>query len=578
MTGILPPTAHGDTAARAPHFAAWLDRFLADYYRLRPVNATFIGVHDFDHLLPDCSEKGLAEKLDSIYTLLAQLTTLPDEPLTPAQEIDRRLAAGFLRIQLWESESAHFARGNPSFYTGEAVFGLMSLLLTDFAPLATRIESLIQRMTAVPRLLEEGRRNISAAPLEWTQRASRECHGAQLFLTEGIAHLLPEIPAQADELRIAASAAAQAFADHQRYLDDELAQRTHDDVACGDAALALLLEQGHCLPMDGDGIVAYAEAELAKAETYLADHAAEFQATSWQDAVARLADLHPTPDGYYARFSELWQASRELVAEQQLLTWPDFPLAYQPRPAWSRAAAPYLYFLFYRAPAVWQRPPVHAYLLTPLDDLTPAEQEQQLRATNDSVIKLNHVVHHGGVGHHVQNWHAYRAASRIGQIAAVDTASRIALYCGGTMAEGWSCYATRLMQEAGFLTPLEAYAEQLARARMAARAVVDVRLHQGRMTLDEATAYYVQHSGMSQSASRAEAVKNSMFPGAAIIYLMGTDMIVDLREELKKRQGDAFALGSFHDNFLAYGSIPVALIRDAMLAEVSSEKESSHVE
>ncbi|MCB0131238.1 MAG: DUF885 family protein, partial [Caldilineaceae bacterium] len=254
------------------------------------------------------------------------------------------------------------------------------------------------------------------------------------------------------------------------------------------------------------------------------------------------------------------------------------PIQYAPRPKWARAAAPYLYFLFYRAPAVWRRPPVHAYLLAPLDDLTPAEQEQQLRATNDSVIKLNHVVHHGGVGHHVQNWHAYRAASRIGQIAAVDTASRIALYCGGTMAEGWSCYATRLMQEAGFLTPLEAYAEQLARARMAARAVVDVRLHQGRMTLDEASAYYVQHSGMSQSASRAEAVKNSMFPGAAIIYLMGTDMIVDLREELKKRQGDAFALGSFHDKFLAYGSIPVALIRDAMLAEVSSEKESSHVE
>ena len=39
---------------------AWLDDFFALYYRTRPVNATFIGVHDYDHLLPDASEEGWA--------------------------------------------------------------------------------------------------------------------------------------------------------------------------------------------------------------------------------------------------------------------------------------------------------------------------------------------------------------------------------------------------------------------------------------------------------------------------------------------------------------------------------------
>ena len=49
----------------------------------------------------------------------------------------------------------------------------------------------------------------------------------------------------------------------------------------------------------------------------------------------------------------------------------------------------------------------------------PDRQLQMLRATNDSVIKLNHVVHHGALGHHVQNWYAYRGASRIGMRRAV---------------------------------------------------------------------------------------------------------------------------------------------------------------
>ena len=111
------------------------------------------------------------------------------------------------------------------------------------------------------------------------------------------------------------------------------------------------------------------------------------------------------------------------------------------------------------------------------------EQSRRLRATNESVIKLNHVIHHGSIGHHVQNWHAFRAASRIGQMAAVDCASRIAMFCGGTMAEGWSSYVVDLMGEVGFLTPLEVYSQHYARMRAAARAIVDVNLHHGRISL-----------------------------------------------------------------------------------------------
>jgi uncharacterized protein (DUF885 family) len=244
-----------------------------------------------------------------------------------------------------------------------------------------------------------------------------------------------------------------------------------------------------------------------------------------------------------------------------------------PRPTWSREAAPYLYFLFYRSPAAYNRPPVHDYLVTPIDLSLPAEeQEKLLRANNDSAIKLNHVVHHGSIGHHVQNWYAFRAASRMGRVAAVDCASRIAMFCGGTMAEGWAVYATDLMGEVGFLTPLELYAEHQGRRRMSARAIVDVRLHQGRFTLDEAAAFYEQQAGMSPVAARGEAVKNSMFPGAAMMYLIGTDRIKDLRQEMERRWGNQFSLRRFHDQFLSYGSIPVALIAEEMEKETKGDQ------
>jgi len=549
-------------------FQSWLARFFDSYYRHRPVNATFIGEHGFDHLLPDLSAAGVEALASDMARLLEDAATLNEIALSPVERIDKRLAEGFLRIQQWELGSAHFQRGNPSLYTGEAIFGVIGLFLTDFAPFVERAEAAIARMHAIPTLLAQGEQNVRQAPPAWTERALRECKGARAFFGRGIDRLAEQAPAQQAGLRTAADAVLAAFARYEEYLEQALRGQVITAPACGAEALDLLLRDGHCLKQSADEILAYALAQMEAAEAHLTEHAADFGANDWRQTLAALADLHPSVDGYLPRYAELWNDSRRLVGEADLLTWPDFPIEYVPQPAWAREAAPSLYFLFYRAPAAFQRPPVHHYLVTPIDASMPeAEQMRRLRATNDSVIKLNHVVHHGGVGHHVQNWYAYHGASRIGQVAAVDCAARIAMFCGGTMAEGWACYATRLMAEQGFLTPLEEFGEVHADLRMAARAVVDVRLHRSEFTLEEAARFYAERTAMSAEAAHGEAVKNSMFPGAALIYLMGRDTILALRTDFQRQLGDGFNLRDFHNRFLSFGSIPVALIAAAMREE-----------
>ena len=549
------------TQTQAPGFRAWLDDFFAAYYRRRPVNATFIGLHQYDEQLPDFSDSGAGDTSADMETLLAQLRALPPETLDRAEALDRKLAEGFLQIQLWEYGSQHFHLGNPSLYTGEAIFGILSLFLSNFAPFAERVESAIARMEAIPTLLDQGRANVRSAPVAWTERAVRECTGALAFLQSGVEALIRDEGIDGTRFLAAAAKATSAFVDFQEYLETELITRGTDDYACGEDAFDLMMRQGHFVEMGAEDIARYGEEQMAEAQAYLDEHVADFGATTWREALAQLSDLHPTIDNYYDSYTEVWKACRRTAESNELVSWPDFPIRYVPRPAWSREAAPYLYFLFYRSPAAYNRPAVHDYLVTPIEASLPAEkQDQLLRAHNDSVIKLNHVVHHGSIGHHVQNWHAFRAESRIGRMAAVDCASRIAMFCGGTMAEGWAVYATELMGEVGFLTPLEMYAEYQGRRRMSARAIVDVRLHQGRFSLDEAATFYEQRAGMSPGAARGEAVKNSMFPGAAMMYLVGTDRIKSLRQEMGRRWGSQFSLRRFHDQFLSYGSIPVALV------------------
>ncbi len=550
-------------------FSAWLDDFFAAYYRRRPVNATFIGIHDYDDALPDFSPSGVAETVTEMDALLRDLRTgAVAAPETSAEQIDRTLAEHFLTIQTWEYGSRHFQGGNPCVYTGEAIFGVLSLFLRPFAPLGERVEAAIARMNAIPHFLTTAAENVRSAPAAWTERAIRECIGAMHFLGGGVDMLIADEAITDPRFRAAATVARQAFAAYRSFLATDLRAPPTEAYDCGGEAFEMYLALGHELTQSGAAIERYARDQFAEAHARLVEGARQFGMSDWRAALASLADLHPSVETYTERFHEVWDGCRATAVKHDLVTWPAFPIRYVPQPHWARDAAPFLYFLPYRSPAAYNRPSIHDYLVPPIEaEMPPDEQERRLRATNDSVIKLNHVAHHGGIGHHVQNWHAFHAPSRIGRIAAVDCASRIAMFCGGTMAEGWSSYAVDVMGEVGFLTPLELYSQHYARMRAAARAIVDVNLHHGRFSLDQAIAFYRDDTGMTEQAAHAEAVKNSTFPGAAMIYLIGQDMICDLRRQVAAREGSAFDLRRFHDRFLSYGSIPVAMIADIMRAE-----------
>jgi Bacterial protein of unknown function (DUF885) len=542
-------------------FSASLDRFFDSYYRHRPVNATFIGFHDHDHRLPRRSDAAVEALVQEMASLRAELGSFREEELSPIEKLDSRLALGFLDIETWELESGYFHRRNPAWYTGECVFGIFSLLLREFAPLPERLQCARSRLAEIPRLLDEGRENVRQARRPWIERAIRECESALSFFDEGIAH----VPGS-EELGKSSAPARAAFVGFRERLES-LLDRPSTDVSAGEEAFSLLLRQGHALDEDAESIAARAVEELSERLDALETGARSFGARGFRDALALLEDERPLRDGYYRRYREVWERSRALALEQALVSWPDYPVEYVAQPRWARTSAPGLYFLFYRSPAPLDPIRPVDYLVTPLEPETSAEEaERILRATNDSVIKLNHVVHHGGLGHHIQNWHAREAPSRVGRIAAVDCASRIAMLCGGTMAEGWASYATDVMNEAGFLTPLEAYAEHHAHARSAARAIVDVELHCGRMSFDEAVRFYQEKTSMGERAARSEATKNSMFPGAAVIYFVGSGLIHGLRRELERRDGAAFDLRGFHDRFLAHGSIPVSLAAASMRA------------
>ena len=353
--------------------ASTLNAFLEAYCLRFPVNASFLGVHDYDDRLPDFGENGIAETIDEMKTLRAGLR---------GNSIDEQLARSFVTIQIEEYSGDHFHRANPALYTGEAIWGILT------SP---------QRLNAVPRLLSQARQNVRAAPIEWTKRAIRECRAA---IT-----ILERIPESADAMK--------AFQEFDGYLNREVLQHPHSEYGCGSEFFDLLMKEGHRMRESAEEFLRFAEEEFRRHRNA--------QAPADQPTVYDLS-----------RHQSCWDECRQLVVSRELLTWPDFPLIFTRPPDLVRDAAQDLYYLAYRAPAAFHPPLPHRCEVNPCGPIT---------------LKLNHVVHHAGTGHHVQNYYAYRSVSLIGKIAAVDCASRIAMFCGGTMAEGWACYATDLTEE-----------------------------------------------------------------------------------------------------------------------------------
>jgi hypothetical protein len=544
-----------------------LGAFFDSYYRLRPVNATFTGIHDHDHRLPDWSPDGLAAAADEMRALRASLVAgrRPDVSLRDVAQRDRELAIAFLDVQLAERDSDHFQRRNPSLAAGEAIFSLVSLMTRPFAPTAQRVDAAIARLTAVPAFLEGAQQSmITGIPDQWRAKCLRECDGAQRLLGDGIGKWIAVESIdhrRSDHLTRAAAQAAQAFDRFRSWLDGEAAPAPAERSACGPELFDLLLSRGHWCDRSRGELGVEARAALDDALATLDARARQAAPGGWAEVNQRLTEAHPDVDDYLTAYQRAWDACHSRATAAGLVTWPVYPIRYVPIPVHTRDAAPNLYYLFYRSPAPFDGLPVHDYVVTPIERDMPAdEQVRRLRATNTSVIKLNHVVHHGAIGHHVQNFYAYAGASEIGRVAAVDCASRIGMFQGGTMAEGWACYATDLMDEIGFFTPDESLAQQHTRARLLARAVVDIGLHEGSMSVDDAVAVYRDRIGMSPDAARAEVCKNSMFPATAVMYWLGTDSLHRLRRERQRVEGASFSLRGLHDRVLSFGSIPVPLV------------------
>jgi uncharacterized protein (DUF885 family) len=176
-------------------------------------------------------------------------------------------------------------------------------------------------------------------------------------------------------------------------------------------------------------------------------------------------------------------------------------------------------------------------------------------------------VHEGFPGHFLQT-------------AVSNRGSLVRLFAGGTETiEGWAHYCEEMMREQGFIKGLEAQFMKTNDAIWrAVRIIVDVKLSRGEMSFDEAVNMLMKEAGMSKEGAVGEVRWYTLSPGYPLSYLLGKHLILELREDIKKRMGKKFNVKFFHDTILANGELPMGLLRevfDMKLAELGIKQSTS---
>jgi len=473
----------------------------------------------------------------------------------------------------------------------------------------------VERLRAIPAFLEAARGNLAAgvrdgnlpdrrmierdgvagakANADYFRKAlpesARSYLGGRPFATA----MLSDV---AESARVAADA-WESFAGFllQTYPASDVADR----YAAGEQEYAWRLRNCLRVNRNVEDLFAYGADQVAHYEEQLYAVAREVAGEGgltlpWDSAGDRLASTRAVTE-YLAQDSpkndeELFQWYREAgeraVAwgrEHQLFDIPDdYRLEVTATPPVLRSSIDAVY---YPAPP-FKKSGVGRFYLTPTDN-DPAA----LRLNNRASV-ADTAIHEGFPGH---DWHfkyMTRYASEISNIrwltpGAVEDSS--SMWEDSMAAEGWGLYAEELMAEPvagrphGFYTAAERLYELQGQLLRAVRVRVDVGIHTGRMSYDDAVDYFVTHVSFypgARAAAGSDPTARSIMAGAeramyryskwptqAVTYNLGKNEILELREALRQKQGDRFSARAFHERLMRLGTIPAGYIREVMLQE-----------
>jgi uncharacterized protein (DUF885 family) len=536
--------------------AAALSKVAKEYYAWRnennPVQSSEFGLHTWDDKLTDYSPAKINERAQHDHALLEKVRAMKTDQWTKDQQIDWLL----FRAQLEGADFSHrvlkFEWNNPGVYAGECSTAIFSLLTKEYDTPANRARSATARLRQMPAMLKQGLSNLQNPVKLYAQLAIESARSLDPLFKDSLMALDQGLaPNEHDALvkaRDEALAAAHSYA-------DELERRMPkmvDFAPMGEANYNYYLKHVLLLPLNASEVEMIGRIENAR---YRALEALLSDPKLADPDPARSANIPPDQASFLKAYESREQEMITFLKEHNLVTIPDYLGRFEIRQL-PEAFKPTSPGGFMNPPGVYDKDPAGFFFIPTYN---PKSKNFYIRAAIEDPRPI--LGHEGIPGHFMQLSIANHLSDEIRR-----------QHQDGVFVEGWALYGEEMLMRTGLYPNNSAAQGQILRLSRyrGARIGVDVNLHTGRWTFEQAVNYFMDAGGLDRESATGEAAGAASSPHQKISYIIGKWQIMNLLGRYRDKQGDNFRLGQFHDDLIKNGSLPLSVVEWILLDDPTS--------
>jgi uncharacterized protein (DUF885 family) len=562
--------AFAQTSASPSQWNSLVDDFLdQELFPNNPTLATQIGVHDFDAKLEDFSRNGIEKHVASLKKFEARTVALDPKGLSQMETADHEMLLSAIRSELLSLRVIRTWEKDPDTYSTGAANSIYVIISRNFASPDSRLRSVVAREKQFPQYFAAARANLKNTPKIYTEIALEQLPGTIDFFVKDVPAAFVDARDSTTKADFAESnaAAIAALRAYENWLKSDLLPRSNGDFRVGAETFSKKLLYDDMVSTPLDRLLEIAMADLHRNQAEFTRVAYEIDATKPATAVlAQLQSMHPAPDQLMQKFRDTFDGLIAFINEHHIITLPsDRRPTLQETPPFERATT----MASMDTPGPFEKVATEAYfnVTLPGPHDSPEEIAGLMAGFNVGTI-VSTSIHEAFPGHFVQYLWEQRAPSRIRRVLSANT-----------NVEGWAHYTEQMMLDEGYAQP-GVGAKDLRESRLIrlgqlqdallrdARFVVGIQMHRGTFTLEQARQFFVKEGFQSPKIAEVETKRGTADP-TYLYYTLGKLQIMKLRQDLRKKQGAAFSLGKFHDDFMSQGYPPIAVVRRALLGDNS---------
>ena len=565
-------TSVAATSGADNSLAAWnalVDRFFDDYFAFNPTAGTSAGFHEFDARLEDYSGAAMQRQIAAMHAWEARVEAFDSKGLDETNAADRELLLANIRSTLLSLETIRSWEKKADDYSSGVTQSAFYIMMRKFAPTDDRLRSLVSREKQMPAVFAAARENLKNPPRIYTEIAIEQIPGILSFFQNDVPAAFADARDAATKQEFATSNAAviAALKSYGEWLKTDLLPRSHGDYRIGAATFSKKLLYDEMVDTPLDKLLEIDRANMKQNQEEFKRIARELEpAKTSEQVLAELEADHPKPDQLLQAFRDTFDGLVAFIRQKHIITIPsDVRPIVEETPPFGRA----LSTASMDTPGPYEKVATEAYfnVTLPGPNDTPEEIEGRMEDFNVGTI-ISTAVHEAYPGHYVQFLWTPQAPTKIRKLlgAATDV-------------EGWAHYCEQMMLDEGYGQPGAGAKDQresklirLGQLQDAllrnARFVVGIEMHRGKMTFDQGVAFFEKEGYQTHQIGLVETKRGTSNP-TYLYYTLGKLEILKLRADVEKKQGAAFSLQKFHDDFMRQGFPPIKIVRKAMLGDDS---------